>query len=114
MAPVIHDIKYYRGDTYSLLLFPKTAAGTPFDLSEFTLATFDIADKRGDDPTRQKFRINATIDGTEDTVLCVLDPASGNLLDASKVYYYDVTVSGPATHTFVTGTITISESVVGA
>lgn len=113
MAPVIHDIKYYKGDTYSMLLFPKTVSGTPFDLSEFTLATFDIADKRGSDPTREKFRILASIDSTENTVLCVLGPDTGTLLSASKTYYYDVTVSGPATHTFVTGTITISDSVDG-
>lgn len=113
MAPVIYDIKYYKGDTYSLIIFPKTALGTPFDLTGFS-GTLDIADKRGTDPTREKFRIEVAVDDVEDTVLCTISPDAGNLLDASKVYFYDITVTGPATHTFVTGTITISESVVGA
>lgn len=112
--PATYDIKYYRGDTYSLIIYPKASSGVPFDLSTFTSATLDIADKRGDDPTREKFRINATIDAEENSVLCIITPTAGNLLDSSKTYFYDVTVAGPATHTFLTGTITISESVVGA
>ena len=112
--PATYDIKYYRGDTYSLIIYPKATSGESFDLSEYTSATFDIADKRGDDPTREKFRLTATIDTEENTVLCTITPTAGNLLNASKTYFYDVTVTGPATHTFLTGTITISESVVGA
>ena len=114
MAPVTYDIKYYKGDTYSLILYPKTNAGTPFDLSEFTAGTFDIADQRGTAVGREKYRLSVDIDSVENTVLCTITPTAGDLLDASKVYYYDITVSGPATHTFLTGTNTVSESVVGA
>ena len=114
MAPANYDIKYYKGDTYALIIYPKTTSGVPFDLREYTSATFDIADKRGSDPTREKFRLTATIDTKDNTVLCTITPTNGNLLDATKTYFYDVTVAGPATHTFLTGTITILESVVGA
>jgi hypothetical protein len=111
--PATYDIKYYKGDTFSMLIYPKTASGTPFDLTDFTLATLDIADKRGDDPTREKYRIDCTIDASDNSVLCVITPTAGNLLNSSKVYVYDITVSGPATHTFLNGTITVIEAVVG-
>ena len=113
MAPATYDIKYYRGDTYSLLLYPKTNSGAPFNLSSYTSATLDIADKRGDDPTREKHRVAVTIDSSENTLLCTIEPSVGNQLSASKTYVYDIAVSGPATHTFLTGTITVSESVNG-
>lgn len=112
--PAVYDIKYYSGDTYTLLIYPKTASGSAFDLSAYTGVTFDIADQRGTGSGREKYRLTPEISTTNNTILVTLTPTAGALLDASKTYYYDVTITGPATYTLLTGTITISQAVVGA
>jgi len=113
MAPVIYDIKYYKGDSYSLLVWPKTLAATPFDLTGFS-ATFDIADKRGSAAT-QKWRLIPVVSVSENNVLCTITPTLGAQLDPLVTYVYDITVSNGtgAVHTFVTGTVTVADSVEG-
>jgi hypothetical protein len=112
--PATYDIKYYKGDSYALLIFPKTSLGTPFNLSEFT-GTFDISDQRGTDASRWKTVGSVTVDPIENSLLCEISPTVGSNFDVTKTYYYDISViSGPAVHTFVTGTITTTDYVVGS
>lgn len=112
-TPATYDMKYYRGDSYAILLFPKTSLGTPFNLDGFT-GSFDIADQRGNDPSRWATRGSVVVDTVENSLLCEISPTVGANFDVTKTYFYDITVTGPATHTFLTGTIEVTDFVVGA
>lgn len=115
--PGTYNINYYKGDTYEFRIYPKDAAGDPFDLTDYTGSqTFTIANARGDAATTTVF---AYADIVDDHVLCTIRPADGASLVAGTTYYYDVQIDKTgddydSIFTLLTGTITVTDHVSGA
>ena len=110
--PGSYNFSYYRGDTATFVVRPKTSAGAAFDLTGYTGA-FVIANRR--DSTGTQYVGTATVDASTDTVTCTITPAVGRTL-AAGTYVYDVQItSGPSViYTIITGTISVTEQVTGA
>lgn len=115
--PGTYNINYYKGDTYEFRIYPKDAAGDPFDLTEYVGSqTFTIANARGESATTTVFAYASIVD---DYVLCTIRPADGVNLVATTTYYYDVQIDATgdeyaSIHTLLTGTITVTDHVSGA
>ena len=110
MIPATKSFTYYRGDTYSFIVTPLDSDGAAVDLTSFT-PSFTIADVRGSSPA---FVLAATCSKNGDTIVCTIDSDDGDTLTGS-LYVYDVQVTdggSPAeVHTYLTGTITVSDDV---
>ena len=115
--PGTYNINYYKGDTYEFRIYPKDAAGDPFELTGYIGSeTFTIANARGDSATTTVF---AYADIVDDHVLCAIRPADGANLVAGTTYYYDVQIDKTGGNydeifTLLTGTITVTDHVSGA
>ena len=111
-TPATFNIAYYRGDTYELNVRPKDQDGNSIDLTAggFT-AAFTIASSRGPSPDTS-IACTADIIDEGTVIYCMIPPTQGALLSGSIVYVYDVEVSnGSAVHTYLTGTVTVTEDV---
>ena len=112
--PGTYNFKYYRGDTFTFVAYPRTASnGTAFNLTGYT-ATFKIADKRGSSGTQ--YTGTATVDTATSSVVCVISPSVGRNL-AQGTYLYDVQIQdsgGNNIYTLLTGTITSTDDITGA
>jgi hypothetical protein len=115
--PGTYNINYYKGDTYEFRIYPKDAAGEPFDLTDFDGSeSFTIANVRGSEATTT---IYAFADIVDDYVLCAIRPGDSLNLVAGTTYYYDVSIDKTgdeydSVFTLLTGTITVTDHVSGA
>ena len=118
--PGTYNINYYKGDTYEFRIYPKDAAGEPFDLTDYAGSeSFTIANVRGSTATTTVYAY-ASIE--TDYVLCTIRPADSSTLVAGTTYYYDVSIDKAADgntpydsiFTLLTGTITVTDHVSGA
>jgi hypothetical protein len=110
--PGTYNFTYYKGDRYEFVIRPKNANGTNFDLTDYS-ADFFIATSRGPNPTFNA-ECQAVVSSTSDTVTCTILPAIGETLNAGT-YVYDVQVTNGPTivYTLLTGSITVTEQIVG-
>jgi hypothetical protein len=116
--PGTYNINYYKGDTYEFRIYPKDAAGEPFDLTDYDGSeSFTIANVRGSEATTTVFAYANIVD--DSYVLCTIRPADGEALTAGTTYYYDVSIDKTdddydRVFTLLTGTITVTDHVSGA
>lgn len=116
--PGTYNFSYYKGDTFSFIVYPKDASGAPFILTDYT-ASFTIAESRGTGGVATQVEALATIPSGENYIECVIRPTDGAQLDASKNYVYDVEISKTGdsynfVYTVLTGTVSVTEQVTGA
>lgn len=115
--PGTYNINYYKGDTYEFRIYPKDAAGEPFDLSGYDGSqSFTIANARGSEASVTVYAF-ASIE--TDYLLCAIRPADSLNLVAGTTYYYDVSIDKTGVNydsvfTLLTGTITVTDHVSGA
>jgi hypothetical protein len=113
--PGTYNFNYYRGDTASFVVRPKTSNGSPFDLTNYE-ASFTIANRRGS--TGSQSVATASVNTSTDIITCTIIPEVGRNL-AAGTYVYDVqitdTVSNPdVIFTVLTGSITVTDDITGA
>jgi hypothetical protein len=123
--PGTYNFSYYKGDTFTFVIYPKTSTGSAFDLTSFAIdqggngATFTVASARGSAGVSSQLSGSATISLDDDSITCVLTPDVGAQLDANTSYVYDVQIdkgsgSSATVYTLLTGSITITDQVTGA
>jgi hypothetical protein len=111
--PATYNINLYKGDRYDFTIRPKTSAGLPYSISAATYdAYFYISEERG---TLDTLTIVASAVVGTDSVTCAILPATSATMDATKTYYYDVSIVSKAdatiVYTLLTGTITLTEQI---
>lgn len=108
--PYIYDFRYYSGDLYQFVMYPKNEDGTQFDLSDKT-ALFSIATERGN---LDAIVISASpqISASPSRLLCTILPNQGSLLTGAS-YVYDIEIRDDSEEviTFLTGNITVQQNV---
>jgi hypothetical protein len=115
--PGTYNINYYKGDTYEFRIYPKDAAGEPFNLTDYNGSeSFTIANVRGSEATTTIFAYASIVDNY---VLCAIRPGDALNLVAGTTYYYDVSIDKTGGNydkvfTLLTGTITVTDHVSGA
>jgi hypothetical protein len=112
--PGTYNFNYYEGDTYEFNIYPKNSDGSAFDMSNWS-AQFWIATQRGNPDGVLRYECSAIIDGSK--VACKIPPGKGRELTAGIPYVYDVEIrrtADGATHTLLTGDITVKADVSGA
>jgi hypothetical protein len=119
--PGNYNINYYKGDTLEFIVSPKDASGISFPLNQYAdplgVTRFTIAPKRGTLLEGQT-AINgfAEIRNDQASILCVITPANGALMEAGITYVYDVEIARASAsydfvYTLLTGNITVLEQV---
>lgn len=109
--PGTYNFNYYRGDTFTFVVRPKTSNGSAFDLTGYS-ASFVIADVRG--PSGIQTVGNAVVNATTDIVTCTITPAVGRTLEGG-LYTYDVQITdGVQIYTLLTGGIIVENDIAGA
>jgi hypothetical protein len=113
--PGSYNFNYYRGDTATFVVRPKTSTGSAFDLTGYT-ASFVVANRRGS--TGTQYVCTATVDATTDIVTCTITPTVGRTI-APGTYVYDVQITNvtPNTdgiYTILNGTVTVTDDIAGA
>lgn len=122
--PATHNISYYKGDTYEFNVYPRTNSDTDGDgvNDTFPLAgyevNFTIAEKLGTlASTDEDAILGYSVFSPDRThIQCAITPTAGLSLDASKDYFYDVTISKTdatydRVYTLLSGTINVSDRV---
>lgn len=125
--PGTYDFDYYRGDTFTFTITPKTSAGIAFDLSAYVsapaTAIFTIAPTRGSssgaiNSVSNVSYLSTTVDDTQnaDKITCTIKPGARTVLVGGSTYYYDVEIYNGASlrYTLLTGAITVTDDVTGA
>ena len=113
--PGTYNFNYYRGDTLEFNIYPKTTAGTPFPLTNYTVA-FNIATQRGL-PSDQQVAGFAAISADKTNIKCAILPTDGAALVAGSQYVYDVEIryqdspDYPKVYTLLTGDISVTEQI---
>ena len=113
--PATYDFNYYRGDTYSFTIRPKQANNATYPLDNFT-AKFVVSESRGAAGIASAVICHTSLDTVSDTLTCKIRPADGIQLDPTKVYYYDVQITGSGSnlgdvYTLLTGKITVQDDI---
>jgi hypothetical protein len=113
--PGSYNFSYYRGDTATFVVRPKTSNGSAFDLTGYT-ASFVIANRRGS--TGTQYACTATVDASTDIVTCTITPPVGRTLAAGS-YVYDVQITNVTPnpdiiYTILNGTVTVTDDITGA
>ncbi|MDA8874904.1 fibronectin type III domain-containing protein [Winogradskyella sp.] len=99
--PATHNVTYYKGDTYEFNVYPKTNSDSDgdgvndvFPLSGYSV-DFTIAERRGTLLSTDSDAVSgyAVFSADRTHILCAIPPTTGSLLDASKTYVYDITIS---------------------
>jgi hypothetical protein len=113
--PGSYNFSYYRGDTATFVVRPKTSTGSAFDLTGYT-ASFVIANRRGS--TGTQYTGTATVDASTDIVTCTITPPVGRTLAAGS-YVYDVQITNVTPnpdiiYTILNGTVTVTDDITGA
>lgn len=111
--PGTYNFSYYKGDTLEFNIYPKTANGDPFDLTDFDNAVFTAARSRG---VSEENLINlfAQFDPTKQYITCRILPATGLSFVADNTpYIYDIQINNGSNivYTLLTGQITITEQI---
>lgn len=123
--PGTYNFSYYKGDTFTFVIYPKTSTGSSFDLTTYDIgqggngASFTIASARGTAGVASQLSGTATISLVDNSITCVVTPDVGAQLDANSSYVYDVQIdkgsgSSATVYTLLTGSITITDQVTGA
>lgn len=105
MKPTTYDITYYRGDDFSVYIFPKDSTGANLPMSG-TTPYFRLASSRGDNPTWKSSgtaTIDRSVSGGPLGIFCTLSNTIGR--NVRNGYVYDigyVSASGKRT-TVLTG-----------
>ena len=112
--PATHNINYYKGDTYEMLIKPRNSAGSPFVVTDTLYSVaFKMAPQRGG-PSAETVTGQATI-LAENSILARLTPSVSAQLDSTKTYFYDVRITSltdpNVVYTLLNGSITIVEGV---
>jgi hypothetical protein len=109
--PANFDISYYRGDRYELILNPKNANGTVFDLTGYS-SSFVVGTARGS-ASAAVVTFTPTVDIDAGTITAVIDPENGKDYLTTGPYVYDIEISKSASvvYTLVTGTISVTQDV---
>jgi glycine cleavage system H lipoate-binding protein len=109
--PANFDISYYRGDRYELILNPKNANGTVFDLTGYN-SSFVVSTTRGS-ASAAVVTFTPTIDVNAGSITAVIDPTNGRNFLTTGPYVYDIEISrsSSAVYTLVTGTISVTQDV---
>ena len=111
------NINYYKGDTHEFKVYPQNTSGAVYSLTDFSNATFTIAESRGLAGVASQINASARISTDGTNVTCAITPENGALMDASKTYVYDIQVyaQGPSTYdkvfTLLTGSISVTDDV---
>jgi hypothetical protein len=124
--PGTYNFRYYKGDTFQFRIYPKNAAGAPFDLSGYDLANgaqFTIANARGSGGFVSRAICSAIISSDLTFIECTIAPEVGITLDVSRTYQYDIEISKTVTdgdeqitetYTLLTGTVAVTDHITGA
>jgi hypothetical protein len=121
--PGTYNISYYKGDTLEFRIYPKNSSGAVFPLDGYDLVNgvkFTIAPTRGSSGVADQVEAFAEISIDRTYISCAILPSSGNLLNASSQYVYDIEISKVGqsgydyTYTLLTGTISVTDQVTGA
>jgi hypothetical protein len=121
--PGTYNISYYKGDTLEFRIYPKDASGAVFPLDGYDLVNgvkFTISTARGTAGAADQVEAFAEISIDRTYISCAILPSSGNLLDATSQYVYDIEISKVGansydyTYTLLTGTISVTDQVTGA
>jgi hypothetical protein len=123
--PGTYNFSYYKGDTFTFVIYPKTSTGSAFDLTSYTEdqggngASFTVADARGSAGASSQLSGTATISLDDNSITCTLTPDIGSQLDANTSYVYDVQIdkgsgASATVFTLLTGSISITDQVTGA
>lgn len=112
--PATHNINYYKGDTYEMLIKPKTSTGSPFIVTDVLYSvSFKLAPQRGG-PVGETILGEASIIA-DNSVFVSITPSVSALLDSTKAYAYDVRIASltdlDVVYTLLNGSITIVEGV---
>jgi len=111
--PSTYNFNYYRGDSYEMVVRPKTSSNTAFPLTGYS-AAFTIANLRGSGANVTQYPATAVVNTGNNTVTCTITPAQGRPL-APGTYVYDVQITnGTLIYTILTGTITVTNDITGA
>lgn len=113
--PGTYNFSYYRGDTATFVVRPKTSSGSAFDLTGYT-AAFVISNRRGS--TGTQYVGTAVVNASTDIVTCTIVPSVGrNLAPGTYVYDVQITDATPnpdVIYTILNGTITVTDDITGA
>lgn len=88
MQPTIRDITYYRGDDFTLYVFPKDSNGGAIPLDN-AVAYFRVADMRGDTPgwsTQASASIERRVTNGPQAIFCQMSGTVGNNIKNNYVY----------------------------
>jgi hypothetical protein len=110
--PATYNFSYYLGDRFDFIINPKNPNGTPFDLSSFDTALFEISTERGN-PLASVGIGTAEIDAPNSRIVCAILPELGVQLSGTS-YVYDVEIqdtSSSTVFTLLTGGITVTKDV---
>jgi hypothetical protein len=109
--PSTYNFSYYRGDRYELVINPKNANGTTFDLSDYD-SLFVIATSRGS-ASASVLSASPTVDSSAGTVTAIISPTNGRNYLSAGPYLYDIQISrgGSAVYTLLTGTISVTQDI---
>lgn len=115
MQPTNYNISYYRGDTFTISVFPKDSSGNPIPIGD-KQAKFRLASQRGDNP---QWSSNGAADIQEATpggdlgIFCTMSSTIGN--SVRQGYVYDIGYQdqdGTNRVTVLTGTFIVVDKVV--
>jgi hypothetical protein len=112
--PATHNINYYKGDTYEMLIKPRTSAGSPFVVTDVLYSvSFKLAPQRGG-PSGETIFGEASI-LSENSVIARLTPSVAAQLDSTKTYFYDIRITSltdpDVVYTLLNGSVAIVEGV---
>jgi len=115
--PGTYNFNYYNGDSFEFYVKPLTSNGQLFEDLEDYEASFAIATARGSVDAIVLSSASSTLVAEIDTdhVVCEILPDSGSALQDSS-YVYDVQIFNSDTgkkYTILTGTITVTQDIVG-
>lgn len=116
MQPTVQDIRYYQGDSFTLYVYPKDATGAYIPLvQDVDVPFFNVADKRGLNPTVRLSTTAELVDLHDDGINCIaatMDSAVGE--NIKNGYVYDLGwIKGGYKTTAITGKMIVMEDVAG-
>jgi hypothetical protein len=111
--PGTYNFNYYRGDTAQMVIRPKTANGSAFNLTGYT-AEYTLADSRNNGSPQYSAGITAVVNTVSNIVTATITPTGGRALEAGS-YVYDIQITnGIEIYTVLTGVITVTNDITGA
>lgn len=116
--PSTFNFSYYRGDSYQMVIRPKTSNSQQFDLTDYASedALFTIASSRGSAGISSQKLGTVVINSSEGTITCTITPTVGKTLTPGT-WLYDVQIQDSTAeliYTILTGSITVTDEISGA